>query len=479
MVSIVITARNYSMYLKECIDSCIAQTIKAKEIIYSDDCSDDDSLNIARALRIKTIKHNKHVGVVQARNDGANSSTGDYLIFVDGDDILDKDYIKNMLEVLDKDTIVVYGIMKSFGLESKLYDFNCERSDLLWKQNYCNTSSLIRKTSFYEAGMWQENDYNTHWDWHLFLRLSRLDKFKKSRALLNYRKHELSNLRKKNQEYKFAFNDVRSNIVRSEVKMTIGLVYSARIENFMPFWMDELIKDISFLNNKPQLIVINNSGLDLHLDNWNNKFSEIKIITGNSEKMNTPDKRQFLSKLLADAYNTILENASGELVHMREDDNTCTDGSFKKLFDYITDVSNNTSAVAGLYLSRHQKRIVGGYYDNEIKLITEKEVELKPMQVDFTGTGCILFWKDICPKYTAETDFKNKSHDWAWSLNLKKIGGKITLLPDAVSRHHLTVERFLVPDLSMDINDTVIPSLTHTRITDRIERSKQCTIIKK
>ena len=45
--------------------------------------------------------------------------------------------------------------------------------------------------------MWQENDYNTHWDWHLFLRMSRLGKFKKSRALLNYRKHELSNLRKK------------------------------------------------------------------------------------------------------------------------------------------------------------------------------------------------------------------------------------------------------------------------------------------
>ena len=133
------------MYLKECIDSCIAQTVKAKEIIYSDDCSDDDSLKIARASRIKVIKHNKHVGVVQARNDGADASTGDYLIFVDGDDILDKDYIKNMIEVLDKNTVVVYGLLKSFGLENKLYDYNCERRDMLWKQNYCNSSSLIKE----------------------------------------------------------------------------------------------------------------------------------------------------------------------------------------------------------------------------------------------------------------------------------------------------------------------------------------------
>ena len=478
MVSIVITARNYSMYLKECIDSCIAQTVKAKEIIYSDDCSDDDSLKIARASRIKVIKHNKHVGVVQARNDGADASTGDYLIFVDGDDILDKDYIKNMLEVLDKDTVVVYGLSKHFGLSNLLMDYNCERSNMLWKQNYCNSSSLIRRTSFYEAKMWQENDYNTHWDWHLFLRISRLGKFKKSRAVLNYRKHELSNLRKKNQEYKLSFNDVRSNIVRSEVRMTIGLVYSGRIENFMSYWMNELCNDISFLKNKPQLIVINNSGLDLYLDNWINKFSEIRIITGNSETMNTIEKRPLLSKLLSDAYNTILENASGELVHMREDDNTCTEGSFKKLFDYITNVSNDASAVAGLYLSRHQKRIVGGYYDNKVELIEEKYVKPKPIQVDFTGTGCILFWKNNCPNYTAVTEFGNKSHDWAWSLSLKKLGGKIMLLPDAISRHHLTVERFLIPDLSMDINDTIIPSLTHARITNRIERSKQYTIIK-
>ena len=38
----------------------------------------------------------------------------------------------------------------------------------------------------------------------------------------------------------------------------------------------------------------------------------------------------------------------------------------KKLFDYITNISNDASAVAGLYLSRHQKRVVGGYYDNKL-----------------------------------------------------------------------------------------------------------------
>ena len=59
--------------------------------------------------------------------------------------------------------------------------------------------------------------------------------------------------------------------------MTIGLVYSGRIENFMSYWMDELCNDISFLKNKPQLIVINNSGLDLYLDNWINKFFRDKL----------------------------------------------------------------------------------------------------------------------------------------------------------------------------------------------------------
>ena len=89
------------------------------------------------------------------------------------------------------------------------------------------------------------------------------------------------------KEYNYKLEQAKGNA-------TIGLVYSGRIENFMPYWMDELCNDISFIKQKPQLIVINNSGLDLYLDNWIDKFSEIRVITGNSEIMNTIEKRPLL-----------------------------------------------------------------------------------------------------------------------------------------------------------------------------------------
>lgn len=478
-ISIIITARNYGKYLTECIESCKNQTVPAFEIIYSDDCSDDDSLKIAKSLGVKVIQNKKWIGVVKARNKGFDKSKGDYIIFVDGDDILSSDYIERMLEVLDDKTVLVYSIVQEFGELNKFIDYNCERNNFLWKQNYINTSALIRRDKFIDVGKWQETDFNTHWDWHLFLRLSRTGNFKKSRAVLNYRRHNDSNIFKsiKNEVSRQSIN---YSIVNSVVKMTIGTVYSGRIPELFDFWMDDLVEDIPILKNKPQLIIINNSGNLLNIEKWNDNFSEIKIIRGNEERIYTKERRPFLSTLLSDAFNTILENATGEIIHLREDDNTTVPMAFRNM--YCTLIENyDCSATAAIYLSRHQTRLVGGYHikDNDVTLITEDKMPNKPIIVDFTGTGCLMFWKDICPKFDSITEFGNKSHDWAWSLKLKKLGGKILLLPNAISRHHLTKDRFLLPKINKDnYKDIIIPAYTHTKISNQ-EKRDEVVVIRK
>jgi glycosyltransferase involved in cell wall biosynthesis len=479
-ISIIITARNYGQYLTECIESCKNQTVKPYEIIYSDDCSDDNSVKIAKSLGVKVIENKKWIGVVKARNKGFDKSKGDYIIFVDGDDKLELDYIERMLEVLDDDTTLVYSIVQEFGELNKFIDFNCERNNFIWKKNYINTSSLIRRDKFIEAGKWKELDINTHWDWHLFLRLSRLGKFKKSRAVLNYRRHSDSNLFIFKQRHGLSQEIIKYHIINSIVNITIGTIYSGRIPELFTIWMDNLVDDISIIENKPQLIIINNSGNTLNVKKWNNKFSEIKIIRGNEEKIYIKERRQYLSTLLADAYNTILENATGEIIHLREDDNTTMPNAFKIMYSTLIS-KEDCSATAAIYLSRHQKRLVGGYHikDNDIVLITEKEMPNKPIKVDFTGTGCIMFWKDICPNFDSITEFGNKSHDWAWCLKLKKLGGKILLLPNAISKHHLTKDDFLIPHINKDnYKDLIIPAYTHTKITNQEKKDENIVIRK-
>jgi glycosyltransferase involved in cell wall biosynthesis len=460
-ISIIISARNYSKYLMQCIESCINQTIKPFEIIYSDDYSTDNSVQIAKKLGCKIVTQKKHSGVVKARNDGTKASKGNYLIFLDGDDYLAEDYIERMLEVLDDNTTVVYSLMNKVTKKGEqLIDVNCERNNFLWRENFINTSALIKKKDFISCGKWMTNEYNTHWDWHLYLRLSRYGKFKKSRAILNYRQHQHSNLSAVRQRYGKDLPEIRRNIMISVVKVTIGLIYGGREKGFIYPWMENLNGDIKILKNKPELIIINNSHEVLDLNKYNTFYSNIKIIDGNKVSMRTRQTRPLLSTALSDGYNTILENATGEIVHLREDDNLSEGNSFEKLFTFLTTNKYNATASAGLYMSRHQKRIVGGYYTDKEPTLIEKVDTINPMQVDFTGTGYIMFWKDLVPKFRGKTSYGDLSHDWAWSLALKASGHKMYILPTAMSRHYLDRTRFILPDIN-----NISPKNNYTKIT--------------
>lgn len=93
-ISIIIPVYNVEKYLRECLDSCINQTLEDIEIICVDDCSPDNSIKIleeyqAKDSRIKIFRHeiNKNLGA--ARNTGLQAATGEYVWFVDSDDYID------------------------------------------------------------------------------------------------------------------------------------------------------------------------------------------------------------------------------------------------------------------------------------------------------------------------------------------------------------------------------------------------------
>jgi len=91
-VSIIIPVYNVEDYLVECLHSVITQTFKDIEIILVDDGSTDRSLEIINSFagkdeRIKII-HQTNSGVSAARNTGICASSGEYVLFVDSDDMI-------------------------------------------------------------------------------------------------------------------------------------------------------------------------------------------------------------------------------------------------------------------------------------------------------------------------------------------------------------------------------------------------------
>lgn len=94
-VSIIATFYNLEEYAKRCIDSLTSQTLQEIEIICINDGSKDNTLKVLQELanndnRIKIIDK-KNEGVSIARNIGINVASGEYIMFVDGDDFLDID----------------------------------------------------------------------------------------------------------------------------------------------------------------------------------------------------------------------------------------------------------------------------------------------------------------------------------------------------------------------------------------------------
>lgn len=106
-VSILVAIYNIEKYVEKCIQSIIKQDYENIEIILVDDCSSDLSGKICDKYakidnRIKIIHHNKNKRLSEVRNTGLDNATGEYIVFVDGDDWLAPDFVSYMLKLIIK-----------------------------------------------------------------------------------------------------------------------------------------------------------------------------------------------------------------------------------------------------------------------------------------------------------------------------------------------------------------------------------------
>lgn len=120
--SIIIPIYNVAPYLRECLDSVFSQTIDDFEVLAVDDGSTDGSGQIIDEYAVKnrrlTVLHKGNGGVSTARNAGIDLAHGEYLCFVDGDDIVSPTYLQDLYEAMgDADSSM--GGFKTFGLPNK------------------------------------------------------------------------------------------------------------------------------------------------------------------------------------------------------------------------------------------------------------------------------------------------------------------------------------------------------------------------
>ncbi|PAB54425.1 hypothetical protein A3Q24_07785 [Lactobacillus johnsonii] len=159
-VSVILPIYNADKYLEKCVNTIINQTYSNLQIILVDDGSTDNSWDICQSLKTKdkriSIMTQNNSGVSVARNSGMDMADGDWIMFVDPDDYLDKRAIEILLANANSQTDIAicscYGVDENAMSKKRAHffednqTFNKNKSDLylqLLNSSYKQTGSVF------------------------------------------------------------------------------------------------------------------------------------------------------------------------------------------------------------------------------------------------------------------------------------------------------------------------------------------------
>ena len=118
-VSIIVPCYNSARYLTACVDSILAQTMPDFEAILIDDGSTDGTLALCKVLAAGDARlcvlHQENAGVSAARNLGLSHARGEWITFVDSDDLLTPDALETMLSAATDEADMVVCAHKTFA----------------------------------------------------------------------------------------------------------------------------------------------------------------------------------------------------------------------------------------------------------------------------------------------------------------------------------------------------------------------------
>lgn len=216
LVSIIITSYNYGRYIRECIQSCRAQTMEDIEIIVVDDCSTDDSVKIIASEhqqdpRVKLHILDQNMGYSYAKNYGIRHAFGEYLAFIDADDKLTLDSIECRYKWFSPGVDFVHGLALRWyggddtrGYNNKTY---VHAQGRMYRRNlhekyglyYSQLRSMADKEFVYRLGIHPESPLPT------LIKAKKIDK-----VVAWYRKHpdQMHKVRRENHRENKIINTI-------------------------------------------------------------------------------------------------------------------------------------------------------------------------------------------------------------------------------------------------------------------------------
>lgn len=180
LVSVIMPAYNCEKYIEEAINSVLFQTYSNLELIVIDDGSKDNTVKIIERLikkdsRVKFYKNEKNLGVSATRNKGISLANGDWIAFLDSDDIWEKTKVKKQIKYAsDINAEFVFTGVSYIDENGKAYKGTFEVPNKvtykkLMRQNVITCSSVFIKKIFFNTIKMEKDEM--HEDYAVWLRV--------------------------------------------------------------------------------------------------------------------------------------------------------------------------------------------------------------------------------------------------------------------------------------------------------------------
>ena len=163
-ISVIVPVYNVERYLPCCIDSILAQTLADFELLLIDDGSKDRSGEICdeyarKDSRIRVF-HKPNGGVTAARRDGVNMAMAGWIMFVDADDMLEKDALQTMWGYCDGADIVKASFVGSDGRQWQHVDIGAMTSEEFMQSLADGNTYGVVYASLYKRGLFRESTFS-------------------------------------------------------------------------------------------------------------------------------------------------------------------------------------------------------------------------------------------------------------------------------------------------------------------------------
>ena len=178
-VSVIMPCYNDGKYIEEAIASVSAQTYKNIELIIVDDGSDDEAtVNIINNLSSEKIKvlHTNRLRPAGARNFGISKATGEYILPVDADDIIESEYIEKAVQIMDENENIgiVYCHADLFGESSGKWELPDYSTKSMLLDNVIFVTAMFRRADWEKIGGFNTNMHDGMEDYDFWLSIIEL-----------------------------------------------------------------------------------------------------------------------------------------------------------------------------------------------------------------------------------------------------------------------------------------------------------------